>query len=47
MLVSNPPRPSLKRKGLSFATPETEDFRKALTSAGFYGDWKKTFGAEP
>jgi hypothetical protein len=25
---------------------EAEDFRKALTSAGFDGGWKKTFGAE-
>jgi TRAP-type transport system periplasmic protein len=39
-------RPSLEKNGLSFATPETEGFRKALAAAGFYGEWKKTFGAE-
>jgi TRAP-type transport system periplasmic protein len=39
-------RPSLEKNGLSFATPETEGFRKALTAAGFYGEWKTAFGAE-
>jgi uncharacterized membrane protein YqiK len=32
---ASPLRPLLERKGLSFATPEIEDFRKALTSADF------------
>ena len=39
-------RPSLEKNGLTFATPETDGFRKVLASAGFYSEWKKTFGAE-
>jgi hypothetical protein len=37
--------PIAGEKGIELC-PEAEDFRKALTSAGFDGGWKKTFGAE-
>ncbi|MBR0800340.1 TRAP transporter substrate-binding protein [Bradyrhizobium jicamae] len=37
---------SLKSKGLVFNRPEKSQFRKALTKAGFYADWKQKYGPE-
>jgi len=36
----------LKTKGLTFNKPETESFRLALKSAGFYTEWRDKFGPE-
>jgi TRAP-type transport system periplasmic protein len=36
----------MKTKGLTFNTPEQAPFRKMLSDAGFYKEWKEKFGAE-
>jgi TRAP-type transport system periplasmic protein len=36
----------LEAKGMQFNTPDTAAFRAALKRAGFYEDWRKTFGEE-
>jgi tripartite ATP-independent transporter DctP family solute receptor len=36
----------MKSKGLTFNSPDKEPFRKMLSDAGFYREWKEKFGAE-
>ncbi|HVJ50996.1 MAG TPA: TRAP transporter substrate-binding protein [Aliidongia sp.] len=36
----------MKGKGLVFNTPDPAPFRKALSDAGFYAEWKGKFGAD-
>jgi len=37
---------SLKAKGLIFNRPDKAPFRELLTKAGFYANWKRTYGDE-
>lgn len=37
----------LESKGMVFNTPDTGPFRAKLKQAGFYEQWRKTFGDEP
>lgn len=37
---------ALTQKGMVFNRTDTEKFRAALRTAGFYADWKQKFGAE-
>ncbi|MBR0870408.1 TRAP transporter substrate-binding protein [Bradyrhizobium tropiciagri] len=37
---------SLKAKGLVFNRPDKNQFRQALTKAGFYAEWKQKYGTE-
>jgi TRAP-type transport system periplasmic protein len=37
---------TLKKKGMVFNRPETEQFREHLSKAGFYGNWKKKYGPQ-
>jgi len=37
---------TLKAKGLVFNKPEKNQFREALSKAGFYAEWKKKYGPE-
>jgi tripartite ATP-independent transporter DctP family solute receptor len=37
---------TLETKGLIFNAPDPEPFRETLRKAGFYANWKKTFGDE-
>jgi TRAP-type transport system periplasmic protein len=46
LALSNSLRPSLEKDGLVFNEPNMAPFRSALSSSGFYADWKKSFGAE-
>jgi tripartite ATP-independent transporter DctP family solute receptor len=39
-------RGSLEAQGLKFNTVDPQPFRQTLKQAGFYTDWKKTFGDE-
>jgi len=36
----------LKEKGLTFNTVNRKPFQEALKAAGFYGEWRQTYGAE-
>ena len=44
--LSNSLRPELEKNGMVFNQLDTAPFRKALSAAGFYAEWKKTFGDE-
>ncbi|MFC0406907.1 TRAP transporter substrate-binding protein [Roseomonas elaeocarpi] len=37
---------SLTKAGVTFNTPDKQQFREVLKNAGFYTDWKKRFGDE-
>lgn len=37
-------RTKLESRGMAFNTPEVEPFRQTLRRAGFYDQWRKTFG---
>jgi len=37
----------LSKKGIIFETANRESFRKALSDAGFYKEWRDKFGAAP
>ena len=37
----------LKSQGMTFNKPATAPFREVLSKAGFYEQWKKTYGEEP
>lgn len=39
-------RSSLEAKGMVFNTPDRAPFREKLRKAGFYAEWKKTYGEE-
>ncbi|HWK46273.1 MAG TPA: TRAP transporter substrate-binding protein [Stellaceae bacterium] len=45
--LSNSLRPSLEQSGMVFNQPATAPFRAALSTSGFYAEWKQTFGADP
>jgi TRAP-type C4-dicarboxylate transport system substrate-binding protein len=36
----------LKQHGMIFNSPDPSAFRAALSSAGYYKQWKETFGEE-
>ena len=36
----------LTAKGMVFSKPDPTQFRAALVKAGFYDQWRKTYGAE-
>ena len=36
----------LVAKGLTFEKSDTDSFRKALTAAGFYKEWRGKFGED-
>src|SRR5690606_21831394 len=37
-------RGDLEKNGMSVNEPDTASFRQRLADAGFYGEWKKTYG---
>jgi len=37
----------LESKGMQFNAPDTTAFRATLDRAGFYEEWRKTFGTDP
>jgi tripartite ATP-independent transporter DctP family solute receptor len=39
-------RPQLEAKGLTFTTPDREEFKAELTKANYYADWRKQYGSE-
>ena len=44
--LNNSLQSGLEAKGLKFNTVDPQPFREALKTAGFYTEWKKTFGEE-
>ena len=46
LAVSRTVEEDLKQKGMIFNRPDPAPFREALSKAGYYKQWKKTFGNE-